>query len=43
MPLRRKIGLMMLMGVGIFCCVITSIKAYYLRKLDAHDNLTGTL
>ena len=42
MPLRRKIGLTMLMGVGIFGCVVTSIKAYQLRNLDAHDNLTGT-
>ncbi|KAL4784113.1 hypothetical protein BJX76DRAFT_348035 [Aspergillus varians] len=40
MPLRRKIGLMMLFGVGIFGCIITSIKAYQLRNLTGHDNLT---
>ncbi|KAL2816040.1 hypothetical protein BDW59DRAFT_166507 [Aspergillus cavernicola] len=40
MPLRRKIGLMMLFAVGVFGCVITSIKAYQLRNLTGHDNLT---
>ncbi|KAL2865275.1 uncharacterized protein BJX67DRAFT_359117 [Aspergillus lucknowensis] len=39
-PLRRKIGLMLLFGVGVFGCVITSIKAYQLRNLTGHDNLT---
>lgn len=42
MPLRRKIGLMMLFGVGVFGCVITSVKAYQLRNLTGHDNLTST-
>jgi hypothetical protein len=41
MPLRRKIGLMLLLGVGVFGCVITGIKAYQLRNLDGHDNMTG--
>jgi hypothetical protein len=41
MPLRRKIGLMLLLGVGVFGCVVTGIKAYQLRNLDGHDNLTG--
>ncbi|KAL4733213.1 hypothetical protein BDV11DRAFT_175911 [Aspergillus similis] len=40
MPLRRKIGLMLLFGVGVFGCVITSIKAWQLRNLTGHDNLT---
>ncbi|KAL4914787.1 hypothetical protein BDW62DRAFT_219871 [Aspergillus aurantiobrunneus] len=42
MPIRRKIGLMMLFGVGVFGCVITSIKAYQLRNLTGHDNLTSS-
>ncbi|KAL2835985.1 hypothetical protein BJY01DRAFT_222707 [Aspergillus pseudoustus] len=40
MPFRRKVGLMLLFGVGVFGCVITSIKAYQLRNLTGHDNLT---
>ncbi|KAL3457974.1 hypothetical protein BJX64DRAFT_237532 [Aspergillus heterothallicus] len=40
MPFRRKIGLMLLFGVGVFGCIITSIKAYQLRNLTGHDNLT---
>ncbi|KAL4968455.1 uncharacterized protein BDV14DRAFT_196760 [Aspergillus stella-maris] len=41
MPLRRKIGLMMLFGIGIFGCVITSIKAYQLHNLKRDENLTS--
>ncbi|KAK2757988.1 hypothetical protein FQN54_004394 [Arachnomyces sp. PD_36] len=40
MTLRRKIGLMMLMGVGVFGAAITSYKAYQLRNLTGHDDLT---
>ncbi|KAI9375032.1 hypothetical protein BJX61DRAFT_209289 [Aspergillus egyptiacus] len=40
MPLRRKIGLIVLFGAGVFGCVITSIKAYQLRNLPGHHNLT---
>ncbi|KAL4811715.1 hypothetical protein BDW67DRAFT_171418 [Aspergillus spinulosporus] len=40
MPLHRKIGLMLLFGVGVFGCVITSIKVWQLRNLTGHDNLT---
>ena len=43
MKLRRKIALMALMGVGVFGAVITSYKAYQLRNLPGHDNLTGKL
>jgi hypothetical protein len=41
MKLRRKIGLMMVMGVGIFGAAITSYKAYNLRNLPGHSNLTS--
>lgn len=41
MPVRRKIGLTLLFGVGIFGCVITSIKAYQLRNIGGHSNLTS--
>lgn len=40
MTIRRKIGLIMLMGVGVFGAAITSYKAYQLRNLPGHDNLT---
>lgn len=43
MPIRRKIGLTLLFGVGVFGCVITSIKAYQLRNIGGHDNLTRML
>ncbi|PGG99792.1 hypothetical protein AJ79_08414 [Helicocarpus griseus UAMH5409] len=40
MKTRRKIGLMLVMGAGIFGAVITSYKAYQLRNLTGHNNLT---
>ncbi|KAL3439715.1 hypothetical protein BJX65DRAFT_291769 [Aspergillus insuetus] len=40
MPFRHKIGLMLLFEVVVFGCVITSIKAYQLRNLTGHNNLT---
>lgn len=42
MKLRRNIGLMMVMGVGVFGAAITSYKAYNLRNLPSHSNLTST-
>jgi len=32
---------MMIMGAGVFGAAITAYKAYQLRNLPGHDNLTG--
>jgi hypothetical protein len=41
LQLWRKIALTMVTGAGVFGAVITGYKAYQLRNLPGHDNLTG--
>jgi len=38
--LRRKIGLLMILGAGVFGAAVTSYKAYSMMNLSSRDNIT---